>query len=303
MKRVVIFGGTGFIGRNLVTHLKASGMEPVVVARHQPKQVLGCLFEPWDAVTLGPWQALLEGADAIVNLVGKTVDCIKTPDNCDLILRSRVDATKVIGEALRRTADKPRVWVQMSTAHIYGDPPKQLCTETSSTGYGLAPFVGKAWEAAFLDALPSGMRGIRLRTSFVIGKDGGALPVLRRIAQFGLGGTVASGTQGMSWIHADDMSEIMQQAIINDAYEGMLIASAPNPVSNKEFMRELRSAMGMPIGLPGPEFMIRMGARLFFRTDPELVLYGRYVKSERLPLLNYTFRFPELRGALEDLLA
>ena len=125
---------------------------------------------------------------------------------------------------------------------------------------------------------------------------------MKRKVKLGLGGTVGSGTQGMSWIHEYDMNEIIFQAIVQDKYEGMYIASAPNPMSNREFMKLLRKKMRRPIGLPAPNFMIKMGAKMIFKTDPELVLYGRYVKSERLKKEGFTFKYPDLEGALDDLL-
>ncbi len=190
----------------------------------------------------------------------------------------------------------------MSTAHIYGDPPRQLCTETSSTGYGLAPFVGKSWEQAFYESLPEDTRGVVLRTSFVIGRNGGALSSLKQIVKLGLGGTVADGSQGMSWIHEYDMNEIIHQAIVNTKYHGMYISSAPNPVSNKEFMQAMRKKLNISIGFPAPEFMVRLGAKLLFQTDPELVLYGRYVKSERIEQEGFTFKYPHLNMALDNLI-
>ncbi|MEM7102808.1 MAG: DUF1731 domain-containing protein [Bacteroidota bacterium] len=301
MKKVIIFGGTGFIGLSLAKHIEAKGLTPILVARNNPGDI-NFKFHKWDGVTLGDWVPLLNGAKAIVNLAGKTVDCIKTPDNCDLILRSRVDSTLAIGKALRKVENLPEVWVQMSTAHIYGDPPKQICTEASSTGYGLAPFVGKAWEEAFLNSLPENMRGVRLRTSFVIGKNGGALKSLKRIVKLGLGGKVGTGTQGMSWIHEHDMNEIIFNAISDKEFNGMYIASAPKPVSNHTFMSMLRKKLKMPIGLPAPEWLTRIGARLVFRTDPELALYGRYVIPDRLLNENFSFKFPTLKEALDDLI-
>ncbi len=301
MNQVPIFGGTGFIGLSLADHLAQKGFTPILIARNQPPTPLHHQFVQWDAVHVGDWAKHLEGAYAIVNLAGKTVDCIKTPDNCDLILRSRVDSTKAIGKALKDTTNPPKVWIQMSTAHIYGDPPKQLCTEHSSTGYGLAPFVGKAWEETFLKYKPKEIREVRLRTSFVVGKDGGALKSLKQITRLGLGGKVGTGTQGMSWIHEDDLNELICQAIQEDKYSGVYVASAPNPVSQKEFMRILRKAMKIHLGLPAPVFLARLGARLLFRTDPELILYGRYVKSERLEQEGFVFTFPDLEGALKDL--
>ena len=244
----------------------------------------------------------MNGAEAIVNLAGKSVDCIKTPDNCDVILRSRVDTTRLIGQALRSISNPPKVWIQMSTAHIYGDPPIQVCNEESSLGYGLAPFVGDAWESAFLKALPEDTRGVRLRTSFVMGRSGGALPTLKKLARLGLGGRVGDGSQGMSWIHEDDMNEIIYQAINDSSYSGVYIASAPNPVSNKTFMKELRSKMNVLIGPRAPLFLIKFGAKYVFKTDAELVIYGRYVRSMRLKKHGFRFRYPELSLALDDLI-
>ena len=299
MKRIVITGGTGFLGISLAKFLKEKGYQPILVARHKPN--LDFEFVQWDGVTLGDWCEVLEGATAIVNLAGRSVDCIKTPDHCDEILRSRVDSTKVIGEALKSVKNPPKVWVQMSTAHIYGDSVAQVCDEGSSTGYGLAPFVGKAWEKTFLAALPENTRGVRLRTSFVIGRNGGALSSLKRIVNLGLGGKVGSGKQGMSWIHESDLNNLIYEAITNDKYDGFYIASAPNPVSNQEFMKELRGAMRSFIAFSLPLFMIKFGAKYVFKTDPELAIYGRYVKSKRLEEERFTFNYPDLSQAFDNL--
>ncbi len=143
------------------------------------------------------------------------------------------------------------------------------------------------------------------RTSFVIGRNrgagGGALARLRKLVRFGLGGTVGSGRQGMSWIHEADMNRLFERALTDTNMQGVYIATAPNPVSQREFMRELRRAMRVPIGLPSASWMVRLGAPLLMRTDPELALYGRYLISQRLREFGFEFRFPELRDALVDL--
>lgn len=302
-KRIIITGGTGFIGRSLANQLLASGYASALIGRSEPKWLAASphQFVRWDGRTVGDWAAQLDGCSAIVNLAGRSVDCIKSPDNIDQILRSRVESTAAIGAALRQTKTPPPVWVQMSTAHRYGDSPDVTCTEKSPFGYGLAPFVGEKWEAAFHAAIPDGMRGVIVRTSFVLGKDGGALESLLRITRLGLGGTVGNGRQGMSWIHEFDMNAILQRGIEDESMSGAYIASAPNPVDNKTFMRTLRKAAGMPIGLPAPAALVRFGAHNVFRTDPELALYGRYVVPERLLAEGFGFRFGELAGALGDL--
>lgn len=304
---VVIAGGSGFLGVSLATHLATSGT-PIVLLSRKPPRVSGpWRHVTWDARTLDDWHRELDGAAGLVNLVGRSVDCVKTPDHQDEILRSRLEATRVLGQAVRSVGSPPPVWVQMSTAHIYGDPPRVTCTEDSPFGFGLAPFVGRAWEAAFHAGVLPSQRKVILRTSFVIGRNrgagGGALSRLQTLVRFGLGGAVGSGEQGMSWIHEADMNRLFERGLADAHMQGAYIATAPNPVSQREFMRALRRAMGMPIGLPAFAWMVRLGAPLLMRTDPELALYGRYLVSQRLREERFEFRFPELDCALADLLA
>ena len=197
--RLVIAGGTGFLGQSLARYLTRRGSEVVVLGRHQPTGDAAGRPVVWDARTLGAWTRELDGADALVNLVGRSVDCIKTPDHCDEILRSRVESTALLGRALQ-VITPPRVWVQMSTAHIYGDPPEVVCDEDSAFGYGLAPSVGQAW--------------------------------------------------------LDD-----------ERMSGAYVATAPNPVSNAVFMRELRRTLKVPIGLPARSWMVRIAAPLLALRD------------------------------------
>jgi uncharacterized protein len=304
--RVVIAGGSGFLGLSLATHLASNGWSVVILSRHPPRLEGPWLHIKWDARTLTAWSQALDGAYGLVNLVGRSVDCIKSPDHQDEILRSRTEATRALGLAVRSVQAPPQVWVQMSTAHIYGDPPHLTCTEDSPFGYGFAPFVGRAWEREFEQNLLTTQRGVVLRTSFVIGSDrgagGGALRRLLTLVRFGLGGMVASGTQGISWIHEIDLNRIFERSLTNDRMRGAFIASSPNPVAQREFMKTLRRVVGMPIGLPTSSWMVRIGASLLMRTDPELALYGRYVVSKRLQEEGFEFRFPYLEDALRDLL-
>ncbi|HRI12889.1 MAG TPA: DUF1731 domain-containing protein [Verrucomicrobiota bacterium] len=305
--RVVIAGGSGFLGVSLAHHLASRGWRVTIFSRRPPRVEGPWTHVPWDARTLGPWTACLEAASGLVNLVGRSVDCLKTPDHCDEILRSRVEATWILGAACRQIAAPPPVWVQMSTAHIYGDPPSVVCDEDSVTSYGLAPTVGRAWEEAFAAAVMPEQRGVILRTSFVIGRNrgagGGALSKLAPLARLGLGGAAGSGMQGMSWIHEIDMNRLFERGLTEPSMRGVYVASAPNPVSNAEFMGHLRRAVPwpkVPLGLPAFEWMIRLAAPLLLRTDPELALYGRYVISTRLAAEGFVFRHATLPEALRD---
>jgi uncharacterized protein len=301
MGRVVIAGGTGFLGQNLARHLMDLGWDVVVIARHPPHDHARWRHAIWDARTVGDWVQHLDGATALVNLAGRTVDCIKTPAHCDEILRSRVESTEVLGRALQSVKTLPRVWVQMSTAHIYGDPPEVVCDEDSAFGWGLAPFVAREWEQAFARALLPAMRAVVLRTSFVLGKNGGALRQLRRAVRLGFGGTVGHGRQGISWIHERDLDRLFERAISDESMHGTYIATAPNPVSNAEFMRKMRKALRAPVGLPAASWMVRLAAPLLLRSDPDLALLGRYCVSRRLREEGFEFLFPDVRSALHDL--
>lgn len=304
-KRIVIAGGSGFLGLAMAEYFLKKEAAVTILSRSRPKTLSRCSHLPWDGRSLESWQAALDGADAIINLAGRTVNCIKTPDHQDEILRSRVESTRVLGQAMRAVTSPPPVWVQISTAHIYGDPPLAVCDEESAEGIGFAPTIGRAWEAAFNQSKLPQQRGVIMRTSFVVGRDrgagSGALGTLGLIARLGLGGKVGSGTQGMSWIHEDDLCALFVKAITDSSMTGTYIASAPSPVSQVEFMRTLRKMIGMPVGLPAFEWMVRIGAPLVLRTDPELALYGRYVVSKRIAEEGFVFQFPELELALRDL--
>lgn len=304
-KKFVIAGGSGFLGLSLALHLSELGASVIILSRSKPKADGPWQYVAWNGRTLGDWTASLEGADGLVNLAGRSVDCIKTPDHCDEILRSRVESTRVLGAAMRTLDNPPPVWVQMSTAHIYGDPLSAVCTEDSAFGYGLAPDVGRAWEATFHESKLPSQRGVLLRTSFVVGKDrgagNGAMARLEPLARWGLGGRAGSGTQGLSWIHETDLNRLFERGLTDPTMEDAYIASSPNPLSQVEFMRSLRKAVDMPIGLPAFTWMVRIGCHYLLRTDPDLALYGRYVVPKRLIEEGFEFRYPELSEALVEM--
>jgi uncharacterized protein (TIGR01777 family) len=306
---IVIAGGSGFLGMLLSAHLTALGAQVVILSRRPPPASGPWRHAVWDGRTLGEWSRFLDGAAALVNLTGRSVNCVKTPDHCDAILRSRIESTRILGAACRAAKSPPPVWVQMSTAHIYGDPPTTVCDEASPFGYGLAPTVGRAWEEAFAASVLPSQRGVILRTSFVIGRanagGAGALGMLGGLARWGLGGRVGSGRQGMSWIHERDMNRLFERAIVTPTMFGAYIASSPSPVAQHEFMRELRRHAGglgsLGFGLPAFAWMVRIGARVILRTDPELALYGRFLKPKRLLDEGFQFDFPALPQALADI--
>lgn len=302
-RKFVLAGGTGFMGRALAERLVARGDEVVVLTRRVGKvpATAGTREVVWDAKGVGDWVKELDDAADVVNLVGRTVDCVKTEANKREILESRIGSVKALEAGIAAVRTKPRVWVQTGTAHIYGDTWDEVLDDDSPTGVGFAPDVGRAWEAAFFGAKVEGIRRVNLRISFVLGRGGGALGTLAQLARWGLGGTVGSGRQYMSWIHMADMVELFVRALDEERWAGTYVATAPNPVMNREFMRELRRAVGRPWSPPAPGVMVRVGS-FFLRTDPELALLGRRIVPKRLLDEGFRFRFPELAPALVDLL-
>ena len=299
--RVVVAGGTGFLGEGLVPELVAGGYDVVVLTRGPGRDAGdGVRHLNWDARTVGPWAGELDGADAVINLVGRSVDCRKTEANRREILESRVESVRALAAACARCGRPPATWVQTATAHIYGDTAAEILDESSRIGAGFAPRVGTAWEQALEESRLPGCRRVVLRISFVLGRGGGALRTLARLARCFVGGTTGTGRQYVSWIHQADMNALFLRALRRPDMAGVYVATAPHPVTNREFMRQLRAAVGRPWSPPVPAPLVRLGAWLM-RTDPELALLGRRCVPTRLLNEGFAFRFPTLPEALHDL--
>lgn len=299
-KRIVIPGGSGFMGQTLCRHLKPICDDIVVLTRGRAETRDGVRFLHWDAKSAGDWASELDGADGVVNVVGRTVDCRKTQVNKAVILSSRVDSVNAVAAAMKQCTTPPPVWVQSATAHILGDTGDEILTDDTPPGIGFAPDVGKAWEKAFYDA-DVHCRRVALRISFVLGRNGGALNTLARLARFGLGGTAGTGRQYISWIHEDDLARLFIRALQDETMHGNYITTSPDPQPNAVFMRELRKAVHRPWSPPAPAFAVRIGS-VFLRTDPELALLGRRCLPTRLQAEGFTFDHAKLGPALQELL-
>jgi uncharacterized protein (TIGR01777 family) len=261
-------------------------------------------FVAWDAKSSGPWEKEIDGAEALINLCGRSVDCRYTDENRRLIINSRVQATKILGEACAAATNPPKAWLNASTATIYGDRRGDHPAhdeESADLGHGFSVGVAKSWEKAFFRQDLPGVRRVALRISIVFGKGGGAFPVMRRFAKLGLGGRQGPGSQWMSWLHLDDWLGIIEWLLKNEQVSGAVNLAAPNPVTNAAFMREMRRRYApLGIGLPAPSFAVSFGA-FFLRTAPELVLKSRKVVSRVLADGGYAFQYPTIEEAIEDL--
>ncbi|QQE12979.1 TIGR01777 family oxidoreductase [Planctomycetota bacterium] len=306
-KHIVIAGGSGFMGQNLSNYLLDNQHHVTILSRSKPKNHnhSNLNWHQWDNQTLGPWSSSLNNADAIINLVGRTVDCRKTPEQRKEILGSRIDSVNLIGKSIRQLDNPPPIWIQAGTAHIFGDPIPQdtIITDNSPLGTGFAPDVGAQWEQALHKNLLPNQRHVNLRTSFVLGSTGGALKRMATLTRLGLGGKLGSGKQYISWIHESDMTQLIVSAIDDPTYTGTYLITSPNPVTNTQFMQTLRKVCRRPWSPPVPSLAVKFGARFIMNTDPELALLGRRCIPTRLQSETpFKFQYPNLQPALENLL-
>jgi uncharacterized protein (TIGR01777 family) len=298
--RVVIAGGSGFLGQALAKALLGKGYDVVILSRGAPREGSGIRQLHWDGKTVGDWSQAIDGAKAVVNLTGRSVNCRHTPQNRCEIMESRVDSVRVLGEAIGRGNRPPEVFVQASSLAIYGDPADRWCDEDAPHATGFSEEVCERWEGEFQKVQAPGMRKVIMRIGIVLDHDQGALPVLARLTRFFLGGRVGNGRQYVSWIHIADLTRMFLEAIERPELSGVFNATGPNPATNAEFMRELRHALHRPWSPPVPAWATRIGA-FFMRTEPSLALTGRRCRPKRFLENGFQFEFPDLRGALDDL--
>ena len=300
--RIVIAGGSGFLGRALAATLAQRGHEVVVLTRNPEAYRGEGRAIAWDGKTLDEnWTAELEGARALINLTGKNGNCRQTRRNREAILESRVDSVRVLGEALRLVYRPPEVWVQAGSLAIYGDAGDRICDESGFIPDEYPTDVCRAWEEALGEAIRPEMRWVVLRIGFVLGSEGGALPTLARLAKLGLGGRIGGGQQWISWIHLTDMLRLFIEAIENDHVCGICNATGLQPVTNTEFMAALRKALGASFGIPAPAWLMRLVAPVL-GADPDLALNGRRGLTCRIHGLGFGFKHHDLDAAVEDLL-
>lgn len=306
--KIAIAGGTGQVGEMLARAFSAKNHEVKILTRSAKS---GPLFVHWDGHSLGDWKNEIDGADVVVNLAGRSVNCRYTKMNLEQMMQSRVESTKTIGAAIAEAKKPPQVWLQMSTATIYAHSFNQANDEKNGLIGGQEPDVpkywgysieiAKAWEKILADSPTPQTRKVAMRSAMVMSPDrGGIFDVLFRLVRFGLGGPVGGGQQFVSWIHETDFVNAIEFLIHRSDITGVVNLSAPSPLPQAKFMEILRKAAKMPIGLPATKWMAEIGA-FFLRTDTELLLKSRKVIPTRLLEAGFSFQYPDWESATREL--
>jgi len=302
-KRIVLAGGNGFIGRPLARELCRQGYEVTVLTRTLSEGDDDGIREvEWDGEQVGDWIQCLEEAEAVVNLAGRNINCRHTPEHLREILESRVHSVRAIAEGIQHVKRPPRLWLQAGATGFYGNRHDEWCNERTGCGAGPLAEICRRWEEAFFSANVPKTRRILFRIGIVLGPDGGALAVLANYTRWFLGGTVGSGRQYLSWIHLADLIGMFQRALVFDNYlAGTYNAVAPGPVTNAEFMRQLRRALYRPWCPPVPAWVVKLSCRLK-QSEASLALEGCRCAPKRFLESGFEYQYPELPGALRDIL-
>ena len=311
MFKIIIPGGSGILGTHLARAFHDRGDEVVVLTRDPEKQPWRTV--QWNGKTLGPWRAEIDGADVVINMAGRSVNCRYGKANRREILESRVDSTTVLGQAIGMARKAPRVWLQMSTATIYAhrfDKPNDERTGILGGSEVDAPRtwrfsieVARAWEWAFDTAATPSTRKVKMRTAVVMSPaPDSAFRAYLGLTRWGLGGAQGGGRQWMSWIHHRDFVRAVAWLIDHDELDGAVNLAAPNPLPNADFMRGLREAWGIGIGMPSAKWMLEIAA-FAHRTETELLLKSRRVVPTRLLRSGFTFEHATWPDAARDLIA
>ncbi len=298
MKKVLIFGGTGFIGNFLERKLTQSGYEVYIVTRSPSRQnEIG-----WDGKNLGAWQTDLDSSDVVINLSGKSINCLHTPENQEKIRTSRIDSVKVINKAIAMSPSPPGVFIQAGSLAQFANTGQVADDESTVFGKSFTADVSREWEEEFFKGELPKTRKVNLRIGLVFGHDGGAFPSLAAPAKYFLGGPVGDGNQMISWIHQNDFARMVIEAIDNHDIRCAINAVAPAPVSNRALMKAIRKALGKPWSPPAPAFAVKLVARYILKTEPSLIFDSIAAIPSTMQAVGFQFEFPDIETAAKDLL-
>jgi uncharacterized protein (TIGR01777 family) len=302
MKKLIIAAGTGFLGNVLTQYFNHKFEEIIILTRGKSEVKNKIKYVNWNAKSFSGWESELENTDVLINLAGKSVDCRYSEKNKTEILASRIDSTKILNEAIVHCKNPPKHFINSSTATIYRhSEDKEMDEYSGEIGTDFSMNVAKTWEKTFYEVQTPNTLKTAIRTSIVLGKNGGAFVPLNKITQLGLGGKNGNGKQFVSWIHEKDFARAIE-FIIENELSGSINVVSPKPIQNEIFMKKLQKAVGIPFGLPISKPMLEFGAKII-KTETELVLKSRNVIPKRLTENGFQFEFGDLDRTFKDLLS
>lgn len=301
--KIVLAGGSGYLGKVLSAYYKNRTKEIVILTRGKNFAAENIRFVHWDGKTDGPWSEELEGADLLINLCGKNVNCRYTKKNREEIFRSRLEPTALLGKVSASLKQPPKAWINLASATIYRHAEDHYQDEgTGETGSGFSVEVCQAWEKTFREATVPGTRKILLRVGIVFGRSDGVIPRLKNLVRTGLGGYQGTGRQFISWIHEQDLARITEWVYRNAKDGDVFNCTAPEAIQNREMMKVIRESYGIPFGLPSPQWLLEAGAVLI-GTETELILKSRWVYPKHLLDKGFRFQYSKAAHAIHEILS
>jgi uncharacterized protein (TIGR01777 family) len=301
--KIILAGGNGYMGQVFAEYYRNLAKEIIILSRKPAGRQGNIKTLVWNGVDEGEWKGSLEGAELLINLCGKNVNCRYTEKNKAEIIASRVEPTALLGTIIAKLQNPPELWINITSATIYRhaeDRPQD--EETGEIGYGFSIDVCRQWEQTFFETSTPHTRKVALRMGIVLGRSDGAFPRLLNLVKFGLGGKQGDGQQYISWIHEQDAVKCTEWLMLHKELEGVINCTAPEAVKNTEFMKLIRDAYGVPFGLPSPAWLLEMGA-VIIGTETELILKSRWVTPKRLVDSGYSFIFPKAEHTVKDIIS
>ncbi len=296
--KIILAGGNGYLGGVLAKYFSGIADEVVILARKPQAEKGNIKTLVWNGKTIGDWVYSLQGADLLVNLCGKNVNCRYTEKNKKEIFDSRLIPTQLLGKAIEEIKNPPKLWINITSATIYRHADDRPQDEfTGEIGNGFSVEVCKAWENCFFKTNTPNTRKIALRMGIVLGLKDGAFPRLLNLVKLCMGGKQGSGKQYMSWIHEEDTARSIEWLLNHAEIKGIVNCTAPEAIKNHVFMRSIRNAFGRSFGLPAPVWLLAIGAKII-GTETELILKSRWVEPAVLLNSGFEFKYGKIREAM-----
>lgn len=300
MAKIIIAGGDGFLGSKLSAHLYQQGHEIIILSRHKTGKNHNYRYVNWDGKTLDHWADQLNNSEAVINLSGRSLNTSFTEKHKKEILDSRINTTNVIGQAIAKAENPPKTWINGSAVGIYGNRGNEKLTEEAKAGQGFIANVCQKWEQTIFETHLPNTRKVAIRTALVLDSKEGFLKPLLTITKLGLGGKAGSGKQFMPWIHINDWVRLVDFMLFSSNFSGPVNAVAPNAVTNKDFMKALRKALNIPIGISQPAFLIQLGGKII-GIEAELILTGQNANPNKASQQGFVFEHQQIQETLNHL--